>query len=56
MRDIHDSTRSYSARLDLVGVTGLLYWYGIDPLHQLVFAGVLRNVARAARSHRRLSS
>lgn len=32
-----------------LGLAGLLYWYGVYPLHQLVFAGMLRNVARAAK-------
>jgi len=31
-----------------IGLAGLLYWYGIYPLHQFVFAGMLRNLARAA--------
>ena len=30
------------------GLLGLAYWYGIYPLHQLVFAGMLRGIARAA--------
>ena len=34
-------------------LAGLLYWYGIYPLHQFVFAGMLRNVARAAGSAER---
>ena len=37
-----------SAIFDPVGFTGLLYWYGIWPLHQAIFAGMLRNLARAA--------
>jgi len=36
------------AVFDPVGVAGLLYWYGIYPLHQVVFAGMLREMARAA--------
>jgi hypothetical protein len=36
------------AVFDPVGVGGLLYWYGIYPLHQVVFAGMLREMARAA--------
>jgi hypothetical protein len=27
---------------------GLSYWYGIYPLHQVVFAGMLRRIARSA--------
>jgi len=26
----------------------LAYWYGVWPLHQLVFAGMLRGLARSA--------
>ncbi len=37
-----------TAIFDPLGLLGLLYWYGIYPLHQFVFAGMLRNIARAA--------
>ena len=37
-----------TALFDPVGLAGLLYWYGLWGLHQLVFAGMLRGVARAA--------
>lgn len=30
------------------GLWGLMYWYGIYPLHEAVFAGMIRGVARAA--------
>jgi hypothetical protein len=30
------------------GLPGILYWYGIYPLHQLVFRGMVRGIARAA--------
>jgi hypothetical protein len=36
-----------TATFDPLGLWGLAYWYGIWPLHQLVFAGMLRGVARA---------
>ena len=42
------STIRQTAIFDPVGLWGLLYWYGIYPLHQLVFAGMLRNIAKAA--------
>ena len=42
------STIRQTAIFDPLGLAGLLYWYGIYPLHQFVFAGMLRNVARAA--------
>jgi len=32
---------------DPVGLMGLLYWYGLYPLHALVFAGMLRGIIRA---------
>jgi len=31
------------------GRSGLFYWYSIGPLHQFIFAGVLRLIAGAAR-------
>jgi uncharacterized protein YbjT (DUF2867 family) len=37
-----------TAIFDPVGLWGLAYWYGVWPLHQLVFGGMLRGVARAA--------
>ena len=37
-----------TAIFDPLGLAGLIYWYGIYPLHQRVFAGMLRNLAAAA--------
>ncbi len=37
-----------TAMFDPVGVSGLAYWYSVWPLHQLVFAGMLRGLAKAA--------
>jgi uncharacterized protein YbjT (DUF2867 family) len=37
-----------TAIFDPVGLAGLAYWYALFPLHQLVFAGMLRGIARAA--------
>lgn len=37
-----------TAIFDPVGVAGLAYWYAIYPLHQFVFRGMLRGIARAA--------
>jgi uncharacterized protein YbjT (DUF2867 family) len=37
-----------TAIFDPVGLPALVYWYGLYPLHQLVFAGMLRGVAQAA--------
>jgi uncharacterized protein YbjT (DUF2867 family) len=46
--DEHRSTIRQTAIFDPIGLAGLLYWYGIYPLHEWVFAGMLRNIARAA--------
>ncbi len=37
-----------TALFDPVGLSGLAYWYGVWPLHQLVFRGMLRAIAAAA--------
>jgi hypothetical protein len=37
-----------TAMFDPVGLWGLAYWYSVWPLHQMVFAGMLRGLARAA--------
>ena len=42
------STIRQTAIFDPRGLLGLVYWYGIYPLHQCVFPGMLRNIARAA--------
>ncbi len=42
------STIHQTAIFDPVGLLGLAYWYALFPLHQFIFAGMLRNVARAA--------
>lgn len=44
------STIRQTATFDPVGLFGRLYWYALYPLHQVVFAGMLRGIARAARS------
>jgi uncharacterized protein YbjT (DUF2867 family) len=41
-----------TALFDPVGLLGLAYWYLVYPLHQLVFAGMLRGIARAAQGSR----
>ncbi len=43
------STIRQTAIFDPLGLVGLMYWYGIYPLHQFVFAGMLRNIAQAAK-------
>jgi len=37
-----------TAVFDPLGVAGLLYWYALYPIHQLVFAGMLREICRKA--------
>lgn len=44
------STIRQTAIFDPVGLAGLLYWYGIYPIHSMVFGGMLRGIARAAGS------
>ncbi len=39
-----------TAVFDPRGLAGLAYWYGIYPLHALVFEGMLRGIANAART------
>ena len=38
-----------TATLDPHGLAGLLYWYGVWPVHAVVFRGMIRAIARAAR-------
>jgi uncharacterized protein YbjT (DUF2867 family) len=40
------STIRQTAVFEAAGLAGLAYWYGIWPLHRLVFAGMLRGIAR----------
>jgi uncharacterized protein YbjT (DUF2867 family) len=37
-----------TAEFDPVGLAGLLYWYGLWPLHSYVFRGMIRGIAAAA--------
>ena len=46
------TTIRQTAIFDPVGWLGRLYWYGVFPLHQLVFSGMLREIARVASSER----
>lgn len=40
-----------TAVFDPVGVGGIAYWYAVKPLHELVFAGMIRGIAREAAHH-----
>ena len=42
------STIRQTAIFDPVGLLGRAYWYLLYPFHELVFAGMLRGIARAA--------
>ena len=44
-----------TAEFDPVGLAGLAYWYGIYPLHQMVFRGMLRGIVRSAEQRGRRS-
>ena len=44
------STIRQTAIFDPIGLAGLVYWYGIYPLHNRVFAGMLRNIAVCAKT------
>jgi len=46
------STIRQTAMFDPLGVFGRAYWYAIFPLHELVFGGMLRGIARAAVTRR----
>ncbi len=48
-RDASTSTIRQTAVFDPIGLAGLLYWYGIYPLHSVIFRGMLAEVARRAR-------
>jgi len=39
-----------TAVFDPVGLAGLLYWYALYPIHTVIFAGMLRAIAREAAS------
>jgi hypothetical protein len=47
--DAGGSVLRQTAIFDPVGLTGLLYWYALYPVHQLVFAGMLRGITRHIR-------
>jgi hypothetical protein len=45
--DGEGSVLRQTALFDPRGLFGLLYWYGIYPIHKLVFAGMLRGIVKA---------
>jgi hypothetical protein len=46
------STVRQTAVFDPTGLPGLLYWYGVYPLHAAVFRGMIAGIARAVRRER----
>ena len=46
--DGRQSTIIQTASFDPLGLSGILYWYSVYPLHELIFAGMLRSIAKAA--------
>ena len=38
-----------TAIFDPRGLGGLIYWYGLYPIHKMIFAGMLKGIARAAK-------
>jgi hypothetical protein len=44
--DSRGSVIRQTAMFDPVGLSGIVYWYAIWPLHELVFRGMLRGLAR----------
>jgi uncharacterized protein YbjT (DUF2867 family) len=45
--DDRQSTIRQTAIFDPVGLFGIVYWYSLYPLHQFIFSGMLRNIARS---------
>jgi uncharacterized protein YbjT (DUF2867 family) len=48
--DAAHSTIRQTALFDPLGLFGLVYWYGLYPLHRWIFAGMLRKIADASLS------
>jgi len=46
--DASGSTIRQTAMFDPIGLSGLLYWYVLFPVHQLIFTGMLRRIVAAA--------
>jgi len=47
------SRLTQTAIFDPVGLPGLLYWYALWPAHSLIFGGMLKGIARTARTFQR---
>ena len=46
--EANSATLRQTAIFDPIGLFGLVYWYALYPLHQLIFAGMLRNMVHRA--------
>ena len=46
------TTLTMTARFRPRGILGILYWYSVLPLHNVVFGGMLRGIKRAAETRR----
>ncbi len=44
----YGSIITQTAVYDPVGLAGLVYWYALYPIHEFIFAGMLRNIAAVA--------
>jgi len=45
--DSKGSTITQTASFDPLGLPGILYWYSVYPLHELIFSGMLKSIARS---------
>lgn len=53
-REEKESTKlTMTARFRPKGLSGLLYWYAVLPLHHIVFSGMLKGIKSAAESDKR---
>lgn len=50
--DASGSTIRQTAIFDPIGLSGLLYWYVLFPVHQLIFAGMLRRIVAVGKEGR----
>jgi uncharacterized protein YbjT (DUF2867 family) len=46
--EVDPTPKGSTAIFDPVGLAGLVYWYAVYPLHRLIFAGMLREIALSA--------
>jgi len=50
--DAYGARLTQTALFDAAGLFGRVYWYALWPIHQLVFGGMLRGIARRAEGSR----